>query len=407
MTSHVAIVGAGHAGAQAAIQLRQRGFAGAITLIGAEAHPPYERPPLSKEYFSGEKGWERILIRPVEFWAERAITLRLGCRVVAVDAAQRRLALDDGTAMDFDALIWATGGEARLPPIPGIALPGVQALRTRDDADRLIAAAASAATIAIIGGGYIGLEAAAVLRKRGVAVTVIEAEIRLLARVSGEAISAHVLALHQAHGATLLLNQTAVAITGDAHATGVTLASGHHVAADHILVGIGIIPAVQPLIEAGARDAVGGVLVDAQCRTSLPHVFAIGDCAAHASRFAGDTLIRLESVQNAHDMASVTARNIMGEDAVYAATPWFWSNQYDMRLQTVGLSAGHDAAVLRGDPAEGSFSVVYLRDGAFIALDCVNATRDYVQGRALVEDRARIDPTLLADTNLPLKSLRG
>jgi 3-phenylpropionate/trans-cinnamate dioxygenase ferredoxin reductase subunit len=258
----------------------------------------------------------------------------------------------------------------------------------------------------VVGGGYIGLEAAAVLTKLGLEVTLLEALPRVLARVAGEALSAFYEAEHRAHGVDLRTAVTVECLEGEGQVTGVRLASGEMLPADMVVVGIGIVPAVGPLIAAGAAGG-NGVDVDELCRTSLPEVYAIGDCAAHANAFADGAVIRLESVQNANDMATCAAKAICGAPAPYPATPWFWSNQYDLKLQTVGISAGHDATVVRGDPGQCSFSVVYLKAGRVLALDCVNAVKDYVQGRKLVETRAAPDPALLADAAVPLKDLVG
>jgi 3-phenylpropionate/trans-cinnamate dioxygenase ferredoxin reductase subunit len=281
----------------------------------------------------------------------------------------------------------------------------VHFVRNRADVDAMMAKLASVERVAVIGGGYIGLEAAAVLTKLGKRVSLFEALPRVLARVAGDVLSRFYEAEHRARGVDLRLNAQVEAFETDSGGlTGVRLADGEMVAADLAIVGIGIIPAVEPLIAAGAAGA-NGIDVDAQCRTSLPDIFAVGDCAAHANRFAGGARVRLESVQNANDQATVAAKTIIGEEVAYEATPWFWSNQYDLRLQTVGLSIGHDEVVLRGRPDERSFSVIYLKGGRVIALDCVNATKDYVQGRKLVEAGAEIDPLALADVSRPLKEL--
>ncbi len=400
----IVIIGTGHAGAQAAIALRQEGFDGTIAMIGEEAYPPYERPPLSKEYLAGDKLFERILIRPERFWDERAVTLRLAERIVAVDAQARCLTTQAGALVEYGTLIWAAGGHARRLSCDGHDLSGVHSVRSRADVDRLIAELPDVREVVVIGGGYIGLEAAAVLTKFGKAVTIVEAQDRVLARVAGEALSRFYEVEHRAHGVTVRLNESVACLEGEAAISGVRLADGSVLPAQMAIVGIGIIPSVEPLIAAGA-EGDNGVRVDAQGRTSLPHIFAIGDCAAHANAFADGSVIRLESVQNAHDQATVAARTIMGRDAAYHAVPWFWSNQYDLKLQTVGLSAGHDRAILRGDPAGRSFSVVYLRGDRVIALDCVNAMRDFVQGKALVADGAVVPDEALADVERPLKTL--
>ena len=400
----VIIVGAGHGGAQAAVVLRQQGFTGSIAMIGREDEPPYERPPLSKEYMAQEKPFERLYIRPPHFWAEKGIDLMLGTEVTAVDATSRSVTLSNGETMGYSDLIWATGGDPRKLTCPGAGLPGVHAVRNRADVDAIMAELDSVSQVAVVGGGYIGLEAAAVLTKLGKQVVLLEALPRVLARVAGEDLSAFFEAEHRAHGVDLRTGAGVVAIEGDERVTGVRLADDSIVPAQLVIVGIGIIPCVESLITAGA-DGGNGVMVNDQCQTSLAHVYAIGDCAAHANGFAEGAVIRLESVQNANDQASVVAKTICGDPQTYKATPWFWSNQYDLRLQTIGLSAGHDQAILRGDPATRSFSVVYLKAGKVIALDCVNLVKDYAQGRKLVETGAVLSAADLADVSRPLKEL--
>lgn len=407
MRYDVVIVGAGHGGAQAAIALRQAKFEGSIAIIGDEPELPYERPPLSKEYFSGEKTFERIMIRPAAFWEERKVEMLLGRRVVSVDAPAHQVTTSGGEAIGYGHLIWATGGAPRRLGCSGNDAAGVHTVRTRADADRMMAELPGVTRAVVIGGGYIGLEAAAVLAKAGKQVVLLEALDRVLARVAGEPLSRFFEAEHRAHGVDVRLGVAVDCIeTADGKAKGVRLKDGEVISAEMVIVGIGIVPAVQPLLDAGAEGG-NGVAVDGHCRTSLPDVFAIGDCALHANHYADDMPVRLESVQNANDQATVAAKTIAGAEAYYDAVPWFWSNQYDLKLQTVGLSTGHDAAVLRGDPANRSFSVIYLKDGHVIALDCVNATKDYVQGRKLVVERLAIDPGLLADSTTPLKEMAG
>ncbi|MFM6832770.1 MAG: NAD(P)/FAD-dependent oxidoreductase, partial [Novosphingobium sp.] len=301
-----------------------------------------------------------------------------------------------------------TGGDPRRLSCMGSDLVGVHAVRTKEDADRLMRELDGGANRAVvIGGGYIGLEAAAVLTKFNVHVTLLEALPRVLARVAGESLSEFYQAEHRAHGVDLRTGAAMDCIEGDGtKVTGVRMADGSVLPADIVIVGIGIIPCIGPLITAGAAGG-NGVDVDEFCRTNLPDVYAIGDCAAHANDFADGAVIRLESVQNANDMATAAAKDICGAPVPYKATPWFWSNQYDLKLQTVGLSTGHDNAVLRGDPATRSFSVVYLKGGKVVALDCVNMVKDYVQGKKLVEARAQIAPEMLADASVPLKEMVG
>jgi 3-phenylpropionate/trans-cinnamate dioxygenase ferredoxin reductase subunit len=325
--------------------------------------------------------------------------------VSKVDPASKTLTVSGGGTIGYGALVWAAGGDARRLSCPGAQLAGIHTVRDKADTDRLSAELASGARRAVVvGGGYIGLEAAAVLRKLDSEVTLLEMQDRVLSRVAGEDLSRFYEAEHRAHGVDVRLGAELEAVEGEERVTGVRLAGGETLPCEIVVVGIGIVPAVGPLIAAGAAGA-NGLDVDPYCRTSLPDVYAVGDCAAHASVWADGAVVRLESVQNANDMASTAARAICGQPLPYEALPWFWSNQYDLRLQTVGLSLGHDTTVLRGDPASRSFSVIYLKGGAVIALDCVNRTRDYAQGRKLVEARAVIAPETLMDADVPLKTM--
>lgn len=401
----VLIVGAGHGGAQAAAVLRQQGYEGSIAVVGDEPEIPYERPPLSKEYFSGEKSFERILIRPASFWADRNVEMLTGRRVSEVDPSAKTVTITGGDTIGYGILVWATGGTPRMLPCEGANLSGVHVVRTRADADAMMGALDATSQVVVVGGGYIGLEAAAVLSKLGKTVTVLEALPRVLARVAGEPLSRFYEAEHRAHGVDVRLDAQLDGFVGEGgKVSGVRMADGSVIPAQMVIVGIGIIPAVGPLIAAGANGG-NGVDVDQFCRTSLPDIYAVGDCAAHENDFCGGQRIRLESVQNANDQAATVAKAIMGDPQPYRAVPWFWSNQYDLRLQTVGLSAGHDDLVVRGDPATRSFSVVYLKGGRVIALDCVNAVKDYVQGRKLVVDGLSPTREQLADAGVPLKEL--
>ena len=405
----VLIVGAGHAGAQAGIALRQSGFEGTIAMIGDEKYPPYERPPLSKEYFAGDKSFDRILIRPATFWGERHIDMLLGKRVRSVDPVGKFVTVGD-EEIGYDKLIWCTGGSPRMLTCNGADAHNVHAVRRRDDVDAMMAKIDDINHITIIGGGYIGLEAAAVLSKFGKTVVLLEALDRVLARVAGEDLSRFYEAEHRAHGVDLRtgakMDCIEVAADGPSghRATAVLMQDGERIVTDMVIVGIGIIPETGPLIAAGAAGG-NGVDVDAYCRTSLPDIYAVGDCASHANRFAGGAQMRLESVQNANDQAKVAVAHIMGKEDAYDAVPWFWSNQYDLKLQTVGLSTGFDQTILRGDTANRSFSIIYLKAGKVIALDCVNMVKDYVQGRAHVIAGAALDPAQLADPSVPLKEV--
>ncbi|WP_375188180.1 NAD(P)/FAD-dependent oxidoreductase [Sphingobium yanoikuyae] len=404
----VLIVGAGHAGAQAAISLRQHGFEGSVGMIGDEKHPPYERPPLSKEYFAGDKSFDRILIRPAAFWDERKIDMLLGKRVRSVDPVGKVVTVGE-EEIGYDKLIWCTGGSPRMLTCNGADAHNVHAVRRRDDVDAMMAKIDSINHVTIIGGGYIGLEAAAVLSKFGKTVVLLEALDRVLARVAGEGLSRFYEAEHRTHGVDLRTGakMECIEVTDGPEgsmATAVLMADGERIATDMVIVGIGIVPETGPLIAAGAAGG-NGVDVDQYCRTSLSDIYAVGDCASHANRFAGGVQMRLESVQNANDQAKTAVAHILGKEESYDAVPWFWSNQYDLKLQTVGLSTGFDQAILRGDPATRSFSVVYLKGGKVIALDCVNAVKDYVQGRAHVLSDANLDAAQLADASIPLKEI--
>ncbi len=409
MTEHfdILIVGGGHGGAQAATALRQQKFAGTIAIVGEETELPYERPPLSKEYLSGEKPFERLLLSPASTWEAREVQFILGRRVVAVNTAEHAVMLEDAAKLTYGKLIWSTGGHARRLSCTGHDVKGVHSVRNRADVDRMIEELPSVSRVVVVGGGYVGLEAAAVLAKLGKHVTVLEALDRVLARVAGEALSRFYEAEHRRRGVDIHLNTTVACIEErDGRASGVRVVGGSSIATDMVIVGIGVVPAIEPLVAAGA-NAGNGVIVDEHCRTSLPDVFAIGDCALHANYYADGSHIRLESVQNANSMAATVARAITGEMKPYHVVPMFWSKQYDLNLQTMGLSMGHDQVVQRGSVDRRSFSLVYLKAGRVVALDCVNATVDYVQGRALIQQRATPDLALLADTRTALKDCRS
>lgn len=402
----VLVVGGGHGGAAAAIALRIAKFDGTIALVGDETELPYERPALSKEYLAGDKAFEKLYLRPASFWAERNVTLRLGHRVTAVDAAAHTVTLEDGSTLGYGTLVWSTGGSPRRLACSGHDLAGVHTVRSRTDVDALKSELAATTTAAVIGGGYIGLEAAAVLRKLGKKVVLLEAMDRVLARVAGEPLSRWFEEEHRRQGVEIRLDAIVACIEEKAgRATGVRLEDGEVIAAEMVIVGIGIVPAVEPLLAAGAAGAAGGVKVDLHGKTSLPDVYALGDCAAHENVHARGETIRLESVQNANDQAQAVALAILGRPETYAAVPWFWSNQYDVRLQTVGLSAGHDETIVRGSRENRSFSVVYLREGKVIALDCVNLTKDYVQGKALIASGKVVPKEQLSDSTVLLKTL--
>lgn len=400
----ILIVGAGHGGAQTATMLRQLEFEGSIAMIGDEPELPYQRPALSKEYFAGEKSFERIQIRPPQFWEDRAIDFVLDKRVCSVDANAHAITTEKGDTFSYGKLVWATGGAPRMLPIPGGYLKSVLSVRTKADADALIATSDNTEQVVIIGGGYIGLEAAAVLSKWKKKVVLLETLPRVLARVAGEPLSRFYEQEHRSHGVDVRLGVTVMAIEGSSKATGVRLANGEVIPAQCVIVGIGIVPAVAPL-EAAGIICRNGAVVDEYCRTSDPDIYAIGDGAAHRNPYAENVTIRLESVQNANDMANVVAKSICGVGERYVSVPWFWSNQYDLKLQTVGLSTGYDDLVIRGAVDSRRFSVIYLKSGKVIALDCINMAKDYVQGKALVSSNLVFDKSLPANSDVPLKEM--
>jgi 3-phenylpropionate/trans-cinnamate dioxygenase ferredoxin reductase subunit len=408
MSNHadILVAGAGQAAAQLAISLRQGGYSGSILLVGDEPDLPYERPPLSKEYLVGERAADKLAFRPATFWEQRGVAMRLGEPITHVDVAAHTVTLACGTRLGYGQLVWATGGRPRALPLADESLAGLYAIRSRADVDRLRGDLAQIEHVAIVGAGYIGLEAAPALMKLGKRVTVLESQERVLARVTCPQVSAFYAREHRAHGVDLRTHvRLERLLSADGRFCGIAFADGEEdLACDALITAIGIVPAVQVLAAAGA-DCSNGVEVDSFCHTSLADVFAIGDCANHVNRYAGDTRVRIESVQNAVEQAKVVAQVILGLPSPYSSVPWFWSNQYDIKLQTVGLNLGYDTVVLRGEPANRSFSAVYLRDGHLIAIDCINAARDFMQGKALVERGLRVAPELLADAERPLKLL--
>lgn len=401
----VIIVGTGHAGAQAAVALRQQGFTGSILMIGEELHLPYERPPLSKEYFSGEKTFERILLRPEQFWQDKKIDLKLGQRVIQIDAQSHRILTQQNYEYHYDKLIWATGGKPRRLSCEGAALEGIHYIRNREDVDRINQELDRVQKCVIIGGGYIGLEAASALRKINRDVTLVEGQSRVLARVAGPIISDFYQQYHQEKGVEFYLGQGVDYLEGDqGRVHTVILANGTRIATDMVIVGIGLNPEVNVLVEAGAAFS-NGIETDRRCRTSLVDIFAIGDCANHENFFADGQRIRLESVQNANDQAMIVTKEILDKGEDYAAVPWFWSNQYDLKLQTIGLSIGYDQEILRGEPDSGSFTVIYLREGKIIAIDCVNRPADFIQGKAIIQQSIYIPIEQLSDYSQALKDM--
>jgi 3-phenylpropionate/trans-cinnamate dioxygenase ferredoxin reductase subunit len=396
------VVGAGHAGAETAVSLRQLGFDGTVGLVGDEAVLPYERPAISKEYLAGKKDFAQLLLRPADYWNEHRVSLLLSTRVVDVDPIRRVVICEDGEVLGYRSLVWATGGTPRRLTCPGSDLSGVRSLRGKADCDDLLAVLPDTQRFVIVGGGYVGLEAAAVLRELRHEVTLVEALDRVLARVAGEPVSRFFENEHRTHGVDLRLGVGVSEVVGrDGRVEAVRLTDDTLIQAEQVIVGVGMEPAAGPLLAAGAAPGSDGrgVLVDTVCKSSLEDVYCVGDCAV----IEGGS--RIESRQNAAEQARAAALAICGRPEPLQMLPWFWSHQYDLRLQTVGLSHGHDELVVRGRPQDRSFTVAYLRDGALVALDCINSTRDFMHGRKLVEAGARITPDQLVDEQRSLKEL--
>lgn len=395
------VIGASHAGAQLCASLRQEGWAGEIVLIGDEPVLPYHRPPLSKTFLAGDSSLDDLLIRAPDFYAKQQITITQG-QVIAIDRAAHVVTLADGSSLSYDKLALCLGARPRPLPLPGADLPGVHALRNAADILAIRADLAAARQVVIIGAGYIGLETAASLRKLGVAVTVLETAERVLQRVTAPALSAFYARVHREEGVDLRTGVTIAALTGTARVNGVQLTNGEVIPADLVIVGIGVLPNVELAITAGlAVD--NGIVIDGQGRTSDPDIVAAGDCANYpCPRY--ERRLRLESVPNAGEHAKVAAATLCGKAKTIGALPWFWSDQYDLKLQIAGLNTGHDAVVLRGDTEAGrSFTAFYLREGRLIAADCVNRPQDFLFSKQAISQGLTLEATRLADVSQPLQ----
>ncbi len=398
---HIVIVGAGHAGGTCAAQLRQNGFDGDITLIGAEPSPPYQRPPLSKAWLKGEVEADALLLRPESFYADQRVTLRTGTEVTGLNRITKTLTLADGSSLGYDKLVLAAGVETRRLSLPGGDEPSLLSLRTAADADRVRAAMVPGRHLILIGAGYVGLEVAASARQLGVEVTIIERQTRVLSRVASETLSRFFHDLHRRQGAVILTNVEAKAITHQGRR--VELADGRVLEGDAILVGIGSKPN-KILAEQAGLPVADGIIVDETARTLDEDVYAIGDCTNRPA-FPYGVRLRLESVPNALEQAKQAAAAITGTKAPAPEVPWFWSDQFDRKLQIAGLPLDASHQIVRGDPASGSFSVVHVRGQQVRCVEAVNAPADFMGGRLLIAGGQLVDLNRLADPDVPMKAV--
>jgi len=402
--SAIVIVGAGHAAGQAAASLRQEGYEGEVVIIGDEPYIPYQRPPLSKQYLSGEQGIERVYLRPEKFYASKNITLKTGVRVEQIDTVAQTVTTDSDETIPYEKLLIATGSRPRRLNLPGIDLPGIHYLRTISDVDAIRAEMAPGKKMVIVGGGYIGLEVASVGIKQELEVYVLEMEERILQRVTTPEMSTFYHQLHSNRGVHVCTSTAVSGFSGDGRVQAVLCSKENDeqaFPADLVVVGIGIIPNVELAKDAGI-DCDNGIVVDERCRTSAANVFAAGDCTNHPNPLLKRRL-RLESVPNAMEQARVAASSMSGGDKSYASIPWFWSDQYELKLQMVGFSADGDTQVVRGDKAGNHFAVFYLKNGTLVAADAVNSPREFMVCKQLVGKP--VDADKLADPETDLKKL--
>jgi len=401
MISTILIIGGGQAGAQAIDTLRREGFAGRLILIGDEPELPYQRPPLSKKYLSGEMAADRLVFRHRAFYDEHRVELMLGRRAVRIDTAARQVELADGEMVAYDRLFLCLGAESRRLPCPGVTLPGVHYLRGLKDVGPIQAGIKPHGRVVVIGGGYIGLETAATCRGLHCDVTVLEMADRIMNRVVAPCVSEYFAVEHRAHGVNILCNTRVVRIEGAGKVERVICADDSSHAADLVLVGVGAV-ATTELASAAGLACDDGIVVDEYCRTSDAAIYAAGDCTNHPSPRFGRR-VRLESVDNAFEQAKTAAFNLLDRPVAHDRVPWFWSDQFDNKLLIVGLTYGHDVEILRGDPASRSFSVCYLKGRELLAVEAINHSKDYMAARKLIAERAFLNPEKLADGGLGLK----
>jgi 3-phenylpropionate/trans-cinnamate dioxygenase ferredoxin reductase component len=401
MISTVIIIGGGQAGAQAVDTLRREGFTGRLVLISEEAELPYQRPPLSKKYLSGELPAERLLFKHRAFYEEHRIELRLNTRVTRLHLESKQVELVDGEKLAYDRMILCLGAGPRHLSCPGADLRGIRYLRGLADADSMRAALGKGARVVVIGGGYIGLETAATCRKMGCEVTVLEMADRVMNRVVAPVVSQYFADQHRAHGIALSCDTRVTRLEGNGTVEQVICADGSRHAADLLIVGVGATASTALASDAGLH-CDNGIVVDEYCRTSDAAIFAAGDCTNQPSRRYGRR-VRLESVDNAFEQGKAAAMNLLDKPVIHDRVPWFWSDQFDSKLLIVGLSQDYNRQVLRGDPADRSFSVCYLKDRELIAVETVNHSKDYMAARKLIADRALMNLDKLPDINIALK----
>jgi 3-phenylpropionate/trans-cinnamate dioxygenase ferredoxin reductase subunit len=400
MNSPLVIIGAGQAASQLVASLAQDGFAGEVCLVGDEPHLPYQRPPLSKKFLAGELALDRLYVKPAAFYEKAGSRLLLGQRAERIDREGRAVILADGTRLPYSTLVLATGSRPRELP-----LPGAFCLRTIADVDVIRARLVPGKSLVVIGGGYIGLELAAVAVKLGVGVTVLEQAPRLMARGVGPVVSAFYARLHDEEGVTIRTGAVVRSLEGNGPIKRVVCDDAQY-DADIVVIGAGAVPNVELAREAGLA-VEDGIVVDAQCRTDDASIWAIGDCTSQHHDLVGRRL-RLESVHNALEQARIAAAAIGGRKPPAIQVPWFWTDQYDVKMQMAGLSAGHDQAVVRGNPGTGrSFAVFYMREGTLIAVDAVNRAPEFMMSKQLIAERAKIDPARLGDESVAMKDMRN
>ncbi len=404
LAAHVVILGAGHAGGTAVALLRQYGHTGPITLIGDEPIPPYQRPPLSKAWLKGEADADSLALKPLEFYAENNVDFRPNVTATALDRAAKTVALSSGDTVSYDVLILATGARAIALPIPGADLSGILFLRTAAHAEALKAAVGPGKTLAVVGGGYIGLEVAASGRALGAEVVVIEREARLLARVAAEPLSTFFKAYHEKHGVRFELGASVTGFTGqDGKVTGVTLADGRNLPCDAAVVGVGAHPNDE-LAKAAGLETARGVVVDLDARTSDPAIFAIGD-VAHRPMPIYDRMFRMESVPNALEQAKQAACAITGRPRPPGECPWQWSDQFDLKLQIAGYAFDADSVILRGEPATAKFAIFHLKGDQVQSVEAINSPPEFMMGKILILNRKPVDKARLADPSISMKEV--